>query len=234
LPQLKYLNPNSILVSNPFLHITMSFQNQNHQRTAVGRKPPPPKYYGWDGKYTLSAGGLIPYDADGFWCVVEQNSANPADTKLTDVGGKYRFEDMDIDGCIAREWNEETYGIAELRRADVQKIRKSPLTQSAYIMTNNGERPTYLCLFVAVVDFGDLDEDTNEELFKRQVTAERFTEARNYAIKVNDRVPAHEYKTLQLRYIRFDQIDESRKTETWSYRLTTLVPQLQKHIDTMS
>lgn len=207
-------------------HIANFDNKKNNSEKRSTRPHLEPKFYGWDGTHTLSAGGLIPYDSNGFWCVVEQNNEDPTNTKLTDVGGKYRFEDIDIDGCIAREWNEETYYIAELRRRDVQNLRQKQRTKSSYIMTDRGDRPTYLCLFVHIDDLNEITGTTETQPLSNPLV---FENARKSALSLNKRVPHYFYKTLELKYIKFDQIDELHKTSDikWGFRLNKLITVLK-------
>lgn len=165
------------------------------------------KYRGWDGEYMLSAGGIIPYDDSGFWCILEH------DGKLTDIGGKYRFEDIDIDGCVAREWNEETYCIAELRRKDIKTLAKSPNTKVAYVWDNYNVNRTYKSYMIKI---DEILHVTGESEF----TSEMFTNARNNAISLNERVPEQMYKSMELRYIPYSDVESNN--HLFSFRLKHL------------
>ena len=58
------------------------------------------------GEICICAGGLLFYDDNGIWVLKEKK---PFEISLTDPGGKYQFEDTNINACIIREFNEETY-----------------------------------------------------------------------------------------------------------------------------
>lgn len=58
------------------------------------------------GDICICAGGLLFYDDNGIWVLKE---SKPFENSLTDPGGKYQFEDTNINACIIREFHEETY-----------------------------------------------------------------------------------------------------------------------------
>jgi len=64
------------------------------------------KNYYTDNNICICAGGLLFYDDQGIWVIKEQT---PFGVVFNDPGGKYQFEDTNINICIVREFHEETY-----------------------------------------------------------------------------------------------------------------------------
>jgi len=64
------------------------------------------KNYYTENNICISAGGLLFYDDQGIWVIKEQT---PFGVFFNDPGGKYQFEDTNINICIIREFHEETY-----------------------------------------------------------------------------------------------------------------------------
>lgn len=64
------------------------------------------KNYFTENNICICAGGLLFYDDQGIWIIKEQT---PFGIFLNDPGGKYQFEDTNINICIIREFHEETY-----------------------------------------------------------------------------------------------------------------------------
>lgn len=168
-----------------------------------------------DNGYNLTAGGILPYDDNGIWVISEKQSSGSREL-WNDVGGKWRFEDIDIFGCITREWNEELYFTAELRRSDLLKdLIHRPRTSRVYV--NDHERnPTYLAYIIHVDDLESIDGV--------KMNKTEFDMARKHAISSNPSVPSDYYSSISLQYITYEQLrDELFSTTSISYRLRKIL-----------
>jgi hypothetical protein len=144
----------------------------------------------------LTGGGIIPYDNKGMWLLSEKRKDKKM---LSDAGGKYRFEDVDIFGCMAREWNEETYFTSEIRRRDVLTLLEKHRTKLSYSRCNTG-KIVYVTYFFHVEDL--------KELNIILPTKEQFIESRNFAISKNKNSTA--YSSLSLDYYELKELKENR------------------------
>src|SRR5271155_5670271 len=64
----------------------------------------------------FSAGGILLYDAQGFYLVGETSNSGIV---YSDIGGRYMPEDGNIWAAIRRELYEETYGVCDLLANEV-------------------------------------------------------------------------------------------------------------------
>lgn len=135
----------------------------------------------------LSGGGIIPYNEKGIWLVSETRGTKKL---LSDAGGRYRFEDIDIYGCISREWNEETYFTSEIRRKDVLELINKKRTKYS-LVRGQDKKIVYVVYFFHIDDLKDLSINvpSNEE----------FTLSRNNAISRNEKNRT-QYTTLNINY----------------------------------
>ncbi len=158
-----------------------------------------------DSGYRLYAGGLIPYDDSGIW-VITENVKNKS--VYSDAGGKYTPEDIDIFGCIAREWNEELYYTYEITRSMLLELLTFPRTIKKYLCDSNRSiQKRYLCMFVHTED---LERLTGKMLSDVDIYANR-----KHAITSN--VIAHKkgyYTTNEFLYIELPKNSEKIQRES--------------------
>ena len=153
--------------------------------------------------HRLTGGGIVPYDEHGIWIISEINGSHET---RTDVGGKWRFEDIDIYGCIVREWNEETYFTAELKKSDLEDwFISRPRTSRVYV-NDHQRNPTYVAYLIHVED---LSTDCGVVL-----DPEKFSRARNRAIRLNTDVPQDYYSSTKLEYISYEELREALQTKS--------------------
>lgn len=157
----------------------------------------------------VAAGGIVFYDNEGMWLIKEK--------KWTDPGGKFRFEDCDIYGTIAREFSEEVYYTWQLTKKDVEHFTKE---FGLWLLTKEDDTTTFLyyaCIFVPV---GAFELVTGEKF-----STEKFNKVRDSLVEKNDWVPKHYYSTTCFEKIKYDQLDKLSKT----FRLNKMVlPKFEK------
>ncbi len=141
----------------------------------------------------ISGAGMIPYDENGIWLLTEVRNNKKI---LSDAGGRYRFEDIDILGCIAREWNEETYFSSEIRKKDVIELISRKESKYSKVKGDNG-RITYVIYFFYVKNMTELGINipSNED----------FQSLRKSAIQKN-RKNSHQYISTDINYYTFDEL----------------------------
>lgn len=166
--------------------------------------PPPPKTrFRWndgEGRY-LSAGGILPYDDEGFWVIQEIRGLGR--TEWSDIGGKYEVEDCDIWATIAREFGEELYQSSTISRHQVKQWKK--VSKIVYI---NGfkQAPVYLGLCVHLSNMNDIT-----------FSPEKFLKNRKKAIQSNGSYSEAYYSSISLRYVKFTELE--KEWGSMSYRL---------------
>lgn len=160
-----------------------------------------PERFKWTDPYDQKeymAGGILLFDAVGFWCVREAKG-------LSDMGGRYHFEDNNIFGCIAKELREESFGTLEVLASQIESIVMKTRMSVSDIHPGSSrvvDLPHYFCLFCNICEY-DLGLKFDPELFlvKRQET-----------ISQNKSVDPVHYTSLELVYVKFADID----TTTWT------------------
>jgi hypothetical protein len=158
----------------------------------------------------LSAAGILPYDENGYWTIVEYLRGKHV---FTDFGGRYQYEDGDIYATIAREFTEEIYGSAELTRRQVKSLLKKPSTCPVLINGYHG-KPVYLCLAVHISDLEELGV-----IFDPL----KFAKRRDKILKQNQCNHNKYYPSLSLCYILKDC-----RREYCSGRLDQIIKEFRK------
>ena len=153
----------------------------------------PVKFRWHDGEgRKLSAGGILPYDKGGVWVIREKNKDNSKITEVTDMGGKYQFEDCDIFGTAAREFCEELYYSTLISRDDVELFSHTPV----YI-NGHDRRPAYVCYLIGVEEL---------EACGAFLSIDAFDRKRQAALKSNPNVPSSYFSSLSLEYILYEDL----------------------------
>ncbi len=166
-------------------------------------KEPRYLYTPQDSDISYCGGGIILYDNNGFWVVNEKDG-------LTDMGGKYHYNDGDIYGCISRELAEETFHTIEITSSVLRTIsKKITLLKSSKDVLGNPK--TYMCIFV------HLDHLSTERC---NIDREQFHAARIETLKNNINYK-HLYPQTDLIYINFNDLENVK--ENFSYRLKTII-----------
>lgn len=139
------------------------------------------------GNAEFSAGGIIPYDSDGLYVISEKGEYN-------DIGGRFRYEDINIYATIAREFREETYHSCDLRVKDISLIEKKEVELIGFRGV-----PVYLCIFV------HLDE---LKKYDCELSSEDFSSRRSIALKENPSIKSKDiYLSEKLIYIPWSKIN---------------------------
>lgn len=152
-----------------------------------------------NGRY-LSAGGILPYNEEGFWVILERRGMGKIE--WSDIGGKYEFEDCDIWATIAREFGEELYQSASLSRSAVKSFSK----ESKIVYINGYKKlPVYIGLCVHIDIMGVV------------FSPEKFLKKRNKTLIANGNLPEACYPSIQLQFIKYTDIE--KEWDCMSYRL---------------
>lgn len=153
------------------------------------------KKFRWHDPYgrQLTAGGILPYDDNGMWAIVEKKKSN---LELSDMGGKYHFEDGDIYFTIAREFCEELYHSVDVTRKNILDL------------TEKGEF-CYILGYNAIPVYGVLVIHTDElEKLGIRLCPELFSLQRKKIIAQNPHVPDEYYSSVELKHIPFADLKE--------------------------
>jgi len=146
------------------------------------------KYY-FKGRL-FSAGGILPFDDNGIWTVCEKNSKGEV---YTDIGGKFTPEDCDIIGTIVREFREEMYNLYEIPYSKLKELSEE--IKPIFVYNADG-RSNYMSYPVHINKL-DIEFDPVA-----------FNEARTGVLEHNKFIPEYFYKPCELKYIRFDELDD--------------------------
>lgn len=157
----------------------------------------------------LTAGGILIYDDKGIWVIKELR--RDGTLEYNDPGGKYKYEDCDINTTIAREANEEFYQSVEFRRSMILDLART--TQPVYVMGHHG-LPVYICYLMHV---------NLAKLYGICMSPLQFLECRARTLRSNPNVPHEFYSSLELVYLTFTDIREKRLQHPLSYRLDKIV-----------
>lgn len=157
------------------------------------------RWHDGEGRY-LSAGGILPYNEEGFWVILERRGIGKIE--WSDIGGKYEFEDCDIWTTIAREFGEELYQSCVLSRKDVKAFSK----HSKIVYINGFKKaPVYLGLCVHTTHMNVA------------FSPEKFLKKRQKSISANGNLPEMFYASLELRFMKYTEVE--KEWEIMSYRL---------------
>lgn len=172
--------------------------------TKPRQQPPIRKKFRWRDPASgtlFSAGGILFYDHEGFWTIAEATSRH--DVEYTDPGGRYTFEDGSIYATIARELREESYGLCEILRSEVEDLAsRYPPTLIYGGGSAATKAPAYMCLVVPVDAVRDLPNIQS----RFSLDPERYLTARAKTIAENPDTPASFYSPMMLRKILFTEV----------------------------
>lgn len=157
----------------------------------------------------LTAGGILIYDDKGIWVIKELR--RDGTLEYNDPGGKYKYEDCDINTTIAREANEEFYQSVEFRRSMILDLART--TQPVYVMGHHG-LPVYICYLMHV---------NLAKLYGICMSPLQFLECRARTLRSNPNVPHEFYSSLELVYLTFNDIQNKRLQHPLSYRLDRII-----------
>lgn len=158
----------------------------------------------------LTAGGILPYDENGVWVILEKKKDN---LELSDMGGKYHFEDGDIFCTMAREFCEELYhSVCITRKNVIDFLKKGDMY---YILGYNAV-PVYAVLLIHVDELEKIDVKLSPEL---------FLERRKKIIEQNPYVPEEYYSSVELKYVKYSELKEyyEKKQYYISNRLSRII-----------
>lgn len=189
--------------------MTALYQPPNFRfKTEGGKKADKFRWHTKEG-FELTAGGILPYDETGIWVVAETRKKSK---EYTDLGGKYRFEDCDIYATIAREFSEELFFTAELRRSDVLKIAN---TFERVFVYGHDRNPVYMCYLVPS-DY--LKKEFGVDLVN---ATEEFPRARKDTLRSNPHVPPLYFSSLEFCHLNFEEL--KKESTPLSYRLRRII-----------
>ena len=184
----------------------------NYHKTKSSRK------FRWhDGQgRQLTAGGMLPYDANGVWLIGERDRESN-DIKWTDMGGKYEFEDGDIFKTIAREVGEELYHSSELLRSDILYFSKK---YPPIYVKGHQKIPVYVCYPIPT-----------SELMRRGFFLDPilFLENRQNVLLSNPTVPIYYYPSVKLDYFSFHTLRKALHNEPGTTILKFRLRSILKH-----
>ena len=204
------------------------------------RSPPYGKWWWWwkpeDSNigYYIAAGGIIICDKqeirgvvkEGIWAIVEKSRKGGNGYELTDIGGKYDWNDGDIYATIAREFQEELYHTTEIKYEEIRSLcmknnerKEATNFNEIYIM----RRGKYMCLIVNrnLLSPIKLSPELVENKRKTVLSTNRFCIHRHHDPKTNMACREEMYRTLSLKFLPFDEVAENKYV--LSYRLATIL-----------
>ncbi len=187
-----------------------SFQPRKIQvNTRRYRRGPPPGKWWWknpQGKFVAAAGILI-FDDEGIWVVVEKSRNGDGTFEYSDFGGKYDWNDGDIYATISREFREELYNTNEISYSTVKELSTTPSSKKKFIYRMN--KGKYFCLIVHNSLVSDIELDNLKVQIKREEI-----------IKSNE-IHQHLYRTEKIKHLNFDELN--KYTTKMSYRLSIIL-----------
>jgi len=135
----------------------------------------------------ICAGGLLFYDDNGIWVLREEK---PFEKSFIDPGGKYQFEDTNINACIIREFHEETYySYTELIHYSLfEELISKGLTEEVLFQSKNGW--WYKCILIHtkhIFKNKSRDESNtfdNKKFFINRLNAIKHNQMYNFYISV--------------------------------------------------
>lgn len=154
----------------------------------------------------LHAGGILFYDDEGVWVIKEFFKDS---YRLSDPGGKYKFEDCNIFSTICREFCEETYFSCLFTYKDLIHLIDEKKCEFVFVCPDKTRTPTYLCILINLNNLPSFI--LNEE------TIVRFIQLRNKTLTENSLVPERYYSSFELKHLKYDEI--SKYSSFFSFRL---------------
>tara|TARA_R100000750_G_scaffold3774_1_gene3022 strand:- start:608 stop:1177 length:570 start_codon:yes stop_codon:yes gene_type:complete len=165
---------------------------------------------------SLSAAGILPYDAKGIWVIGEKGKNV---ILYTDMGGRYDYHDCDIYQTISREFNEELYHSVEITRSQMEELY--PKSKRIYIKGPKGDI-VYVSVLVHV--------DTLAKL-GIHLSPESFSNCRDKVVKANPSVPDKLYESVELKYLTYPEIEVLLKQNRVSTRLRKILAQFNQNYE---
>lgn len=169
------------------------------------------RWHDGEGKQ-LTAGGILPYDKDGFWVIGEIDKNKVV---YTDIGGRYEIEDGDIYATISREIQEELYYTCEITRSQVIDLTKK---NTPVYVNGHQSRPVYICYPIHVQEIYNV---TKMNKFPFLLNPDTFMKGRKRYIDGNPYTPKSVFKQVELKYIKFEDVQTFHKH--FSYRLKRIL-----------
>lgn len=161
-------------------------------------RPRKHRYKEADSNICLAGGGVIFFNSLGMFLLKEKAYSRRRKEHITDIGGKYNSDDIDIYQTISRELSEESYHEINLTREAIRFFyNEDECTKKVYI---NETPNSYVILFLHTSLLPAILQDK----FRSNIID--FKTSREYALKCNPNVCEHHYRSLCLTQYRFDTI----------------------------
>lgn len=167
-----------------------------------------------DNGNSIPSAGILPYTTKGLWLVGEKCKKV---VLYTDIGGKYNYHDCDIYQTISREFNEELYHSVEITRSQVEELYSK--SKKLYIRDPQ-DKIVYVGVLVHVDNLAKLDI---------QLSSKTFSESRDKVMKANPHVPDFLYKSVELKYFTYSEIEVLLKKNAVSTRLRKILAQFNQN-----
>lgn len=152
----------------------------------------------------LAGGGIVFFNSEGMYLLRERAYSRKKKQHLTDFGGKYESDDIDIYQTISRELSEETYHTINITREAIRFMYHS--RERVIRVYINGQSNSYVTLFIHI-DL--LPVALYEMLLPKESIS--FLDIRKQSLKNNPHVSGHHYRSLSLVYRTYDEIQEEFK-----------------------
>ena len=147
------------------------------------------------------AAGIIPYDDDGMWLVIEEGTKGNK-LFLTDMGSRCQKSDGSILRTAVRSFNEESLFIDRLDPFEFRKQFHDRKIPSFYIGSGKDSPKSCYASFWIPIDHKGPQKNLAMKLSK-----EKFQEARKNEVMKN----GFESRLKDLVYVRFDEIKNFSK-----------------------